>query len=134
MPVNPKKYIDKLMKALEVNGKYYNYSMKRFYSKNTDRYCMKYILEDVEDKSRRIEVYNKLEILKFLVREFAEVTGREVPEEVLEAMDETNSTSIDGGAKLNGLGVPTLDNFKHNYKANRARGTRGKTYNKKPKE
>ena len=67
MPVNPKKYIDKLMKALEVQGRYYNYIQKRFYSKNVDRYVMKYILEDVQDKKRRLEVYNKLEILKFLV-------------------------------------------------------------------
>ena len=115
MAINPKKYIDKLMKALEVHGKYYNYSQKRFYSKNVDRYVMKYILEDASDKSRRIEVFNKLEILKFLVREFSEVTGEPVPEACLDAIDEHNVTAIDGGAKQNGLGVSPLENFKHKY-------------------
>ena len=131
MPVNPKKYIDKLMKGLEAHGKYYNYSMKRFYSKNVDRYVMKYILEDVNNKSRRLEVYNKLEILKFLVREYSEATGQPVPEACLEAMDENNITAIDGGAKQNGLGVPVLNNFKHKYKENRALGNRPKHYNKR---
>lgn len=130
MAINPKKYIDKLMKALETHGKYYNYSQKRFYSKNVDRYVMKYILEDASDKKRRIEVYNKLEILKFLVRELSEVSGQPVPESCLEALDEHNVTAIDGGAKLNGLGVPTLENFKHKYKEGRSRGTRATHYNK----
>lgn len=132
MPVNPKKYIDKLMKALEIQGRYYNYSQKRFYSKNTDRYCMKYILEDCQTKTK-FEVYNKLEILKYLVREFSEATGRGVPEEVASMLDENNITAIDGGAKQNGLGVPYLNNFKHKYKEGRARGSRASTYNKKVK-
>ena len=121
MPVNPKKYIDKLMRGLETHGKYYNYSMKRFYSTNVDRYVMKYILEDVDNKARRIEVYNKLEILKFLVREYSEVTGQPVPEACLEALDDKKEKEM---PKI------TLDSFKHDYKKNRKRGSRGTTYNK----
>ena len=133
MAINPKKYIDKLMKALEAHGKYYNYSQKRFYSKNVDRYVMKYILEDASDKKRRMEVYNKLEVLKFLVREFSEVTGQPVPEACLEALDEHNVTAIDGGTKLNGLGVPVFENFKKNYPEHIVRPKFENGYKKKTK-
>lgn len=89
-----KKYIDQLMKGLEQYGKYYNISNKRFYSERMGRYCMKYILEDVQDRSFRIETYNKTEILKYLVREWCEVTGSPVPEACLEELEENKKTKV----------------------------------------
>lgn len=87
MPVNVKKYIDKLIQALEVRGKHYNLSSKRFFSSNVNRYVTKYTLESVEDKSVKMEVYNKLEILKFLVREYSKEVGQEIPEGCREVME-----------------------------------------------
>ena len=104
MPVNPKKYIDKLIQGLETKGRYYNYSMKRFYSERVGRYVTKYTLEDMQDKRRRMEVYNKLEILKFLVREWSDVTGTPVPEACLEALDE--------GEPNSSVGIKMLHNFR----------------------
>lgn len=104
MPVNPKKYIDKLIQGLETKGRYYNYSMKRFYSERVGRYVTKYTLEDMQDKRRKMEVYNKLEILKFLVREWSDVTGAPVPEACLEALDEAEPNSD--------VGIKMLHNFR----------------------
>ena len=126
MPVNPKKYIDKLMKALETKGRYYNYSMKRFYSKNVDRYVMKYILEDMQNKKRRLEVYNKLEILKFLVREWSEVSGQPVPEACLEPFKEEEEE-----VKLSQNKIAIFDNYKM---ASRGYNQNGKVKNKKTKK
>ena len=83
MPVNPKKYIDNLIKALDKEGKHYNYASKRFYSTNVGRYVTKYTIQDVDDKENKIEVYNKIEILKYLAREYAIVTGKEIPPNLL---------------------------------------------------
>jgi len=74
------KYLNKLVQALEVEGKHYNITTKRFFSKNVKRYVTKYTLQDNERPERSIEVYNKLEILKALVREYSVTTGREIPE------------------------------------------------------
>ena len=104
MPVNPKKYIDKLIQGLETKGRYYNYSMKRFYSERVGRYVTKYTLEDMQDRRRKMEVYNKLEILKFLVREWSDVTGTPVPEACLEALDEGKPNSE--------VGIKMLHNFR----------------------
>lgn len=88
MALNPKKYIDKLIQALELEGKYYTYTYKRFYSNNVNRYVTKYMLVDKDDKSKTLEVYNKMEILKFLVREYYGVTGRPIPAELSAPLDE----------------------------------------------
>lgn len=88
MPVNPKKYIDKLIQALEGEGKYYNYYYKRFYSNKVERYVTKYIIESKDDKNTKIEVYNKIEILKYLVREWRKVKGEPVDEEYTEPFDD----------------------------------------------
>lgn len=132
MPVNPKRYIDKLLQGLEGYGKYYNISSKRFFSKNTGRYCMKYILENVQTKEK-LEVYNKIEILKYLVREYSRETGQPVPEACLAPLeDEDNklssaevrdsleeeleakrkTTAKEGGSSLKTSGVSVLENFK----------------------
>lgn len=87
MALNPKKYIDKLIQALEKEGIFYVYTHKRFYSERTGRYCTKYIIYENGDKNSQIEVYNKLEILKYLVREYYKVTGKEIPIELQEAFD-----------------------------------------------
>ena len=88
MPVNPKKYIDQLIKALEREGMFYDYSFKRFFSTKTSRYCTKYTIISKQDKTRKLETYNKIEILKYLVREFKEYKGEPVPEEFLVPFDE----------------------------------------------
>lgn len=88
MAINPKRYIDKLTQGLEQYGKYYNVSTKRFYSNKVNRYVTKYTIEDKDDKSTRIEVYNKLEVLKYLVREWCKVTGKEVPEACIEKLED----------------------------------------------
>ena len=106
MAINPKVYIDKLIQGLETKGRYYNYSMKRFYSDKVGRYVTKYTLEDAKDRSRKMEVYNKLEILKFLVREWSRETGQALPDEYTKPLDD------DGGSSKNKLGVTALDNFK----------------------
>lgn len=80
-----KKYIDMLIQGLEKKGKYYNIINKRFYSDRVGRYCMKYILEDLNGESKKkIEVYNKVEILKYLVREWSRETGTPVPASCVE--------------------------------------------------
>lgn len=82
------KYINKLVQALDVEGKHYNVWTKRYYSSRLKRYITKYTVQDAEDERRTVDVYNKVEVLKLLVREFSEATGREVPEScklVLEA-------------------------------------------------
>ena len=126
MPVNPKRYIDKLVQGLEGYGKYYNISSKRFFSQNTGRYCMKYILENVQTKEK-LEVYNKIEILKYLVREYSRETGQPVPEACLAPLEdednklssaevrdslEEEATAKDGGSELKKSGVSVLENFK----------------------
>lgn len=126
MPVNPKRYIDKLLQGLEGYGKYYNISSKRFFSKNTGRYCMKYILENVQTKEK-LEVYNKIEILKYLVREYSRETGQPVPEACLAPLEdednklssaevrdslEEEATAKEGGSSLKTSGVSVLENFK----------------------
>lgn len=126
MPVNPKRYIDKLVQGLEGYGKYYNISSKRFFSQNTGRYCMKYILENVQTKEK-LEVYNKIEILKYLVREYSRETGQPVPEACLAPLEdednklssaevrdslEEETTAKEGGSSLKTSGVSVLENFK----------------------
>lgn len=74
------KYLNKLVQALEHEGLYYNITTKRFFSKNVKRYVTKYTLQDCSNPERCIEVYNKLEILKALVREFSVATGKDIPE------------------------------------------------------
>lgn len=118
MPVNPKQYIDKLIKALEIHKRYYNISTRRFYSEKTGRYCTKYVLEDCQDKGFRLEVYNKIEILKYLVREFSMVTGQAVPEACLEPLDdkepepESNEKKETRGRPKKRTGLDVLNNFK----------------------
>lgn len=114
MPVNPKVYIDRLTKALEEHGRYYNVSSSRYYSERMGRYCMKYRLED-KQKNVKIDVFNKIEILKYLVREFSEVTGREVPEACLQPLDDKEPEPPKknlGGRPRKKRGVYILENFK----------------------
>jgi hypothetical protein len=87
MPSNPNKYINQLVQGLEQHGKYYNILSKRFHSSNVDRYVTKYVIEEVGNKENKIEVYNKLELLKYLVREWCKVTESEVPESCVEVLE-----------------------------------------------
>jgi hypothetical protein len=88
MAINPKKLIDKLILGLEQQGLFYVYTSKRFYSSKTQRYCTKYIIQKVDDKDSKIEVYNKLEIMKYLAREYKRVKGEPIPEELAKSIDE----------------------------------------------
>ena len=118
MPVNPKVYIDRLVKALEEHGRYYTISNRRFHSEYTGRYCMKYRLEDMQT-GVKIDVYSKniREILKYLVREFCEVTGREVPAEYLEPLDTSEPKPKETrGRPKKRRGTDVLLNFQRNKK------------------
>lgn len=88
MAINPKKLIDKLILGLEQQGEYYVYTSKKFYSSKTQRYCTKYIIQKVDDKDNKIEVYNKLEIMKYLAREYKRINGEPIPKELAESFDE----------------------------------------------
>ena len=88
MAINPKKLIDKLILGLEQEGLYYIYTSKRFYSSKTQRYCTKYIIQDVNDKDNKLEVYNKLEIMKYLAREYKRIKGEPIPEALAESFEE----------------------------------------------
>ena len=126
MPVKPKVYIDRLIKALEEHGRYYTISNRRFHSEYTGRYCTKYRLEDMQT-GVKIDVYNKLEILKYLVREFSEVTGREVPAACLEPLDTSEPKPKETrGRPRKRTGVSVLKNFEIN-------GGRGEDTSNRPK-
>lgn len=98
-----KKYIDQLIKGLEQHGKYYNISSRRFYNSREGHYSMSYTLEDLQDRSVKMRVNNKSEILKYLVREWCRETGQPVPEACLEVLD--------GGTNKKDLGVPVFKKF-----------------------
>lgn len=134
MPVNPKVYIDRLIKALAEHERYYNVSSSRYYSERMGRYCMKYRLED-KQTGFKIDVFNKIEILKYLVREFSEVTGREVPEACLQPLDDKEPEPPKknlGGRPRKKRGVYILENYKQ--KVTPKKKKRGRPPKKKDKD
>ena len=93
--LNVNKSIDKLLYALEKNGKIYKINSFKFYSQRNNRYCTKYqVLKkelvdiyntekneiEIEERYKvKKECYSKIDLLKYLIEEHKQ--GSEADEE-----------------------------------------------------
>ena len=97
--MNVQTQIDKLLLALSIRGKKYKVNSYMFYSDRIEKYCNKYILsrkelvpminiftgeeEGQEEKYVQVlDTYNRLDILKYLIKEYkgSEENDRETEE------------------------------------------------------